>query len=129
FAVAVPEGGFETLEKRLEVAQDAYNEAWQLRPGTAVAAAGLLEIDKAVGGDRAAMERWFDRAMKADGDDRTACWSKLDWLDPKWHGNVEDMIAFGRACRDTKNWRAGITLLVADAHWRYACIRGGQEQV
>ena len=30
--------------------------------------------------------------------------------------NVEEMLAFGRACRDTKNWRAGITLLLADAH-------------
>ena len=28
------------------------------------------------------------------------------------------MLEFGRACRATKNWRAGITLLVADAHFR-----------
>jgi hypothetical protein len=30
------------------------------------------------------------------------------------------MLAFGRACRDTKNWRTGITLLLADAHFRTA---------
>lgn len=122
FAFAVPAGGFDTLEKRLEIARKAYLDAWKLQPGSSVVARGLLGIDKAVGGDRATMELWFDRAMKADGDDRTACWSKLDWLDPKWHGSVEEMLAFGRACRDTRNHRTGITLLVADAHWRIAAM-------
>lgn len=129
FAVAVPEGGFESFGKRVEVAQEAWLEAWELRPGQSKAPRHLLEIEKSVGGDRAAMELWFDRAMKANGDDRSSCWSKLDWLDPKWHGTVEEMLAFGRACRDTKNWRTGITLLVADAHCRIACLHGGMEQV
>ena len=83
-----------------------------------------IDIDKTIGGDRATMELWFDRAMKANGDQRNACHTKLDWLDPKWHGTLEEMLAFGRACRDTKNWRAGITLLVADAHWRIAAYAG-----
>jgi hypothetical protein len=84
----------------------------------------MLDIDKAVGGDRATMELWFDRAMRADGDRYAACLTKLDWLDPKWHGTAEEMLAFGRACRATKNWRAGITLLVGDAHQRYASSLG-----
>jgi hypothetical protein len=124
FAPAVPETGFDTLEKRLAIAREAYQEAWKIQLGSAAVAREFLEIDKAVGGDRATMELWFERAMKADGDDRTACWSKLDWLDPKWHGSAEEMLAFGRACRDTKNSRTGITLLVADAHWRIACMPG-----
>jgi hypothetical protein len=62
--------------------------------------------------------------MKADGDNRNACWSKLDWLDPKWHGSAEEMLAFGGECRDTKNFRSGITLLVADAHFRIAGMPG-----
>ena len=77
------------------------------------------------------MELWFDRAMKADGDDRYACLTKLDWLDPKWHGTAEEMLAFGRACRDTKNWRTGITLLVGRrslAH-RQPCPGKGQVDV
>jgi hypothetical protein len=65
------------------------------------------------------MELWFDRAMKADGDNYIACITKLDWLDPKWHGNVEEMLAFGHACRDTRNWRAGITMLAVDAYLHY----------
>jgi len=58
--------------------------------------------------------------MKADGDDRSVCFTKLDWLDPKWHGSDEEMLAFGQACRETKNWWAGITLCAADAHFRHA---------
>jgi hypothetical protein len=129
FAPSVPEGGFESLEQRLAVAKKACEEAWMLRPDDARTAQTLLAIDKSIGGDRATMELWFDRAMKADGDDREACWSKLDWLDPKWYGDDQgrEMLAFGRQCRDTKNWRPGISLLVADAHWRIAC-KPGEDQ-
>ena len=121
FAPDVPAGGFQSLEERLTVAKKAFEEAWKRRPENAYAAVNLMDIDKSIEGDRATMELWFDRAMRADGDRRDACLTKLDWLDPKWHGSLEDMLAFGRACRDTKNARAGITLLVADAHWRIAC--------
>jgi hypothetical protein len=124
FAPDVPEGGFEALEKRLAIAREAFEEAWKVQPGSDETACRLMEIDKAVGGDRDTMELWFERALKANGDDRESCWSKLEWLDPKWHGSVEEMLAFGRACRDTKNSRTGITLLAADAHWRIAAKLG-----
>ncbi len=124
FASDVPASGFSSLEERLAVAKNAFEAAWKLRPDNAYAAVHLMDIDKSLEGDRTTMELWFDRAMRADGDRRNACLTKLDWLDPKWHGSAEEMLAFGRACRDTKNWRAGITLLVADAHWRIACMPG-----
>jgi hypothetical protein len=128
-APLVPAGGFEALEKRLVVAQKALDEAWQLRPDDARTAVDLLDIEKTVGGDRATMELWFDRAMKADGDRYGACFTKLDWLDPKWHGSVEEMLAFGRACRATKNWRAGITLLAVEAHFHHAITLEQEERV
>jgi hypothetical protein len=119
FAPAVPAGGFDSLEKRLGEARKAFNEAWKLRPDDARTAVYMLDIDKSIGGDRATMELWFDRAMKANGDQYSACLTKLDWLDPKWHGTPEEMLAFGRACRETRNWRVGITLLAGAAHFRY----------
>ena len=48
----------------------------------------------------------------------------MDWLDPKWHGSVEEMLAFGRACAATKNWQADITLVAVDAHGRAAFQHG-----
>jgi hypothetical protein len=115
-AALVPPGGFEKLEARLKIARKALNQSWDLRP-SAKAANYLITIDKGTVGDRDAMEFWFERAMKADGDFYAACVNKLDWLHPKWHGTFEEMVAFGRACRDTRNWRAGITLLAAKAHF------------
>ena len=82
----------------------------------------MLTVEKAAGGDRDEMETWFQRAMEADGDNQAACDAKMDWLDPKWHGSVEEMLEFGRACRDTKNWRAGLTLLLPDAHHRAVLV-------
>lgn len=122
FAPAVPAGGFERLEERLEVSREAFEAAWELEPDNARVASHLMDIDKSIVGDREEMERWFDRAMRADGDWYAACLTKLDWLDPKWHGSVEEMLAFGRSCFETGNWRAGITLLSPDAHFRYACM-------
>ena len=49
-----------------------------LEPDDAQSATTLMEIDKAIGGDRTTMALWFDRAMKADGDRRDACWSKVE---------------------------------------------------
>ena len=128
-AAEVPEGGFEVFGKRLRIAREAVEEAWRLRPGVRRAACLMIDIEKSIGGDRAVMELWFDRAMKIDGDDLGPCLAKLDWLDPKWHGSSEAMIAFGRACRDTKNWRGGITLLVAEAHLRHSRTLPGSGQV
>jgi hypothetical protein len=124
FASQVPQKAAEAFQRRLIDARKAYEEAWKLRPGDGRTAHGLLGIEKSIGGDRANMELWFKRAMEADANDRNACWSKLDWLDPKWYGTREEMLAFGRQCRDTKNWRAGITILVADAHLRIANMPG-----
>ena len=121
FAPNVSEVQVRTFESRLRQARAALEEAWKLRPREPRVATIMLDIEKAIGeGDRAAMETWFARAMETDPNDEAACLSKLDWLDPKWHGDSpEEMVAFGRACKATGNWRTGITLLVGDAHLRY----------
>jgi len=44
---------------------------------------------------------WEDvvnRAMKLDTNSYAACRSKIYYLEPKWHGSPEEMIAFGRQC-------------------------------
>lgn len=119
FAQNVPPEGAARFVEYLEIGRKALEEAWVIRPGDARTANYLLSIEKGIGGDRANMERWFDRTMKADGDKYSACLTKLDWLDPKWYGTADEMLASGRACRATNNWFAGITLLVGDAHLRY----------
>jgi hypothetical protein len=124
FAPAVSEEQFRTFHARVEQARAALNAAWAAKPGEPHVATQMLEVEKDIGGgDRQAMETWFERAMQTDGNDYSACLTKLDWLDPKWYGDEsgDEMMAFGKACRATGNWWSKITLLAADAHWRHAC--------
>ena len=116
FADTVTPEGWEKFEARLKIARKALGEAWLARPGESRTANLMLVIAKGLNYSRAEMEKWFERAMIADGDNQEACKLKLDWLDPKWHGTQEDLLAFGRACRDTGNWHAGITVLIGHAH-------------
>jgi tetratricopeptide (TPR) repeat protein len=129
FAKTVTEEGWKKFDERLTEARKVLNESWELKPNDYRTAKFMLMVEKGIGGDRDEMERWFERAMKANPMCKSACEQKLDWLDPKWHGSLEDMMAFGRACRDTKNWESGITLLLADAHFRASVHMTKQEQI
>ena len=33
-----------------------------------------------------------------------------------------EVVGFGQVCRDSKNWQAGITLAVAEAHYRAVAV-------
>jgi hypothetical protein len=122
FASGVNDEQIRTFQSRLQQARAALEAAWNAKPGEPRVAELMLEVEKAIGGgDRQAMETWFERAMMTDGNNQRACWTKLDWLDPKWYGgdSFDNLLAFGKACAATRNWHTGITLLAADAHLRY----------
>lgn len=112
----VTEEGARIFEEKLTEARREFEAAAAAQPGDSIPPIRLITVDMGLDGDREVMEKWFTRAMEADGDNREACIAKLYWLEPKWRGTPEDLIAFGRACAATKNWRAGITLLAAHAH-------------
>jgi len=118
-AETVTEEGSRIFRAKLTEARKTLEQAWNAKPGDYRTATIMLTVQKGIGGgDRAEMEKWFPRAMAANGDNREACLNKLDWLDPKWYGDPESLLAFGQACRDTKNVNSGIPLLLADAHFR-----------
>jgi hypothetical protein len=82
----------------------------------------MIEIEKGQGRGRERMETWFARALKQDGDDYFACRAKLEYLEPRWYGSEAEMLAFGRACRDTKNWEGRLPFILVEAHRRLARI-------
>jgi len=127
FADTVTELGWEKFHERMTVARAALEQAWELKPDV-LTAEHMLVIETADSEGRAAMEKWFNRTITAGGNSATACAYKLNWLDPKWHGSEKELLEFGKACRDTKNWRSGITLLAADAHRRVAEHRDRQNK-
>ena len=121
-AAAVTGKQFAAFGERLAEARRALEAAYKLDPKQPRVARTMLEVHKGIGAadDRATMELWFERAMELDPSDRDSCWNKLDWLDPRWHGDPDgrEMLGFGRSCAATHNWHRGITLLAADALMR-----------
>jgi hypothetical protein len=118
-AGTITQEGGRVFSEKLTEARKVLEKAWETSPGDYRSATIMLTVLKGIGGgDRAELERWFERAMATNGDNREACYCKLDWLDPKWYGDQESLLAFGRACRDTKNVNSRIPLLLADTHYR-----------
>jgi hypothetical protein len=116
FADTVSPENDRKFAERLEKAGKAMSEAWKRNPAHSAIPTVMIEVSKGLGTDRQDMEQWFERAMRLDENNLWACAQKLDWLCAKWHGTDEEAIAFGRACRDTRNYRARIPLLLASAH-------------
>jgi hypothetical protein len=122
-ASTVTEDGWQKMKERLGEAAQALESAWDLAPDrptplNALIAAKMIAVEMGRGGARDKMETWFERAMKADGDNVLACQVKMNYLEPKWLGSREEMLAFGRQCLATGNWEGALPFVLVDAHHR-----------
>ena len=121
FADTVTEDGWRKFYERAAEARKALEAAWKLEPNDGDAAARMITVEMAIGeGNRAEMEKWFQRAMDADSDNLDACRRKVYWLAPRWHGSDEERLRFAWSCRDTKNWRSGIPFILPEVHHQFA---------
>jgi hypothetical protein len=100
---------------KLREAGSELTKAWECDPNDARIASLMILVQMATG-SRADVDTWCSRAMEVDPDNLNACLRKLMFLSPAWYGSSEDMIAFGRECLHTENWRAGIPMVLARAH-------------
>jgi hypothetical protein len=116
YANTVTSDGWKTFADRLVVADGALTRAWQLNTNDPRAAVEMMTVQLGQGQGRDRLELWFNRAMQADTNDYDACSSKLYYLEPKWYGSVDDMLAFGRECVENKKWGGHVPLVLMDAH-------------
>ena len=123
-AATVGEDRFKLFNERLLVSLKAFTRAWALDSTDASTASSAITVLKGLGASADDVKTWFDRAMSADPGCLEACDAIIDFLDPKWGGNVPDMLAFGRECGKSKLVRTGIPLLVAETHFRIATPLG-----
>ena len=77
----------------------------------------MLSVELGQGKGRTHLEEWFRRAMKADPGNYSACSSKLYYLEPKWYGSEEEMLAFGGECLATENWNARLPFVLINAQF------------
>lgn len=119
--------GVELMVNRLKKAAEALDQALFADPGNAVAARLWINVMLRFGNPRDDMERRFRLAVEKDPDMYRTYSAKLRWLEPKWHGSLEDMIAFGRECLKTGNWQAEIPLVLIDAHMAASRYEDGKD--
>jgi hypothetical protein len=116
YADKVTSEGWKLFGERLAVAESALTKAWQLNTNDPRIAVTMMKLELGQGQGRDRMELWFQRAMALDPNDYDACNSKLWYLEPKWYGSVNDMLAFGRECVQNKKWGGHVPLILLDAH-------------
>jgi hypothetical protein len=111
--------GWRVYGERLAEAEAALTAAAKLSPDDARPPSLMIGVKLGqgeAGGGRDAMEAYFRRATELDPDDAAAYSRKLNYLYPRWHGSHAEMVAFGRECLATGNWRAGVPFVLVQAH-------------
>jgi hypothetical protein len=108
--------GWKFFAERLQVAEETLTKAYEMDPADPAAATEMLSVELGQGKGNDVMEKWFKRAMEADPDNYTACYSKLYYLEPKWHGSPKEMLDFANECLRSGNYRGRLPMILADAH-------------
>jgi hypothetical protein len=113
---------------RLKTSAEAADKAWALNPRDPKIPTFMIRLAQSQQKERPEMERWFQRAMELNTNNYTACLNKLWYLNPKWGGTREDMVAFGRECVASTNWGGRVPLILVDAHFEFAKLLSPGEQ-
>src|SRR5262249_50866902 len=76
----------------------------------------MMAVELGLGKGKEHLELWFQRAMKLNPDSYYACLNKLTYLEPKWYGSTEEMLAFARQCALSTNYGGNVALILEKAH-------------
>ncbi|MDY3553673.1 hypothetical protein R5W24_002778 [Gemmata sp. JC717] len=103
YANTVTPDGWRQFSERLAEAEEALTAAHERDPNRPHAATSMLTVCMGRSHPRDEMERWFERAMRADPDNAQACATKVESLHPKWQGSQEEYLGFAWQCVRTRN--------------------------
>jgi hypothetical protein len=117
YSDSVTEKGWEGFKDHLNTAAEALEKAWKLGPTNPQIALEMIRVELGQAQGRERMELWFNRAMALNTNYYEPCKSKLNYLEPKWHGSAADMLAFARECTASEKWGGNVPLLAIDAHY------------
>jgi len=114
-STVMPEGAAGFV-KNLQLAERNLRDGWEVDPRDTQIPVSMITICLGMGYPRAEMERWFARAMRNNPNSYSAVSAKAYYLEPKWHGSFEEMIAFGRECASNKFFGGKVPLMLRDIH-------------
>lgn len=115
YANTVSKEGWKLFSKRLAIAENALTNAWCLNPKDERIPLEMISVELGQGEGRDRMELWFNRGMALDPNDYDLCKAKLYYLEPKWYGSEDDLLAFGWECVQSKVWGGRVPLILLDA--------------
>lgn len=104
WASEVTEAQWQGFAAHLKVARDLLAKANRLKPDRPEAASIMIKVARGEGVDEAEIRSWFDRAVSAQFDYQPAYRNLLWAYLPRWGGSHGLMLAFGKACAETKRF-------------------------
>jgi hypothetical protein len=122
YADKVTPEGWDGFRKNLAVAEVAYRKAWSLNPKDVRIPTEMIEMAVSQEKDRKEMELWFQRGMQLNTNNHDVCMKKVRYLLPQWYGSLDEMVAFGRECVESKKWGGRVPLVLAELYYDYAQI-------
>ncbi len=118
FSYAVVDDNWELYGDRLQEALDVLLEIWDLNPHDADVAAQIQQLYAQRCDPEA--EKWYERALAIDPAHYRARSIKMHFLQPKWCGSRDELIAFGRQCYASAAWEQRVPFLLVGAHEKVA---------
>jgi hypothetical protein len=96
WAKDVTPDGWRLFGDRLRLAEEALDTAWKNDATLAEAPLLAMRLQTGLGKGREEMEVWYQRAIKFPQNRYEAVRQKLWFLEPRWYGSEEEMLAFAR---------------------------------
>jgi hypothetical protein len=69
-------------------------------------------------GERAALEEWFALGTLLEPGDYTWYDDKVNWLQARWYGSDDELLAFGREMLARNHFEARVSMVLVEAHHR-----------
>jgi len=120
WANSVTQEGWKLFNERLtqaraelERVRDGYPLSWQARKCLIPVAMGL-NLPRQYAMDQ------FEAAVAICPTDFEAYGAMMYYLEPRWHGSLQELLSFGRRCAKTELYGTRIPALLAQAHWELA---------
>lgn len=86
------------FKKWLKIGKDHLLHSYALNHDFAYSSAEMITYCMGMGLDRAEMEMWYERALRADPWNVYAQKNKMEYLQPKWCGSLAEMLDYASEC-------------------------------
>jgi len=104
--------GWSKFSDRLARAQAILEPLYDEHPDELGTCLAMMTVELGQGQGRDRLEKWFQRGIKTHPDDFDLYSSKQWYLQPRWYGSVEDVLAFGQECIKSGNWSTKIPMIL-----------------